>query len=220
MWTWKHFGTVVLASCAVPGQCNCAELVSPSEAGATELKTETNALWNTGIGEGFRSSSKTLSLEVGPVVGVKIFGGSLRHDMVLSSLSYGQMLTDTVGRGHWYRGNWELRAELFGGVEYSPSSDWLIGLTPHLRYNFATGTRWVPFADIGAGVSATSIRVPDLGNTFEFNLQAAVGTQVFLRDNLALTIETRLLHVSCAGIWSPNHGLNGVLPMLGVSLLF
>ena len=218
--TWKHFGILVLVSFAVPWLCNCAELVSLSEPAGAGIKTQTNPLWDAGMGEGFRSSSKTLSLEAGPVVGVKIFGGSLRHDMVLSSLSYGQMLTDTVGRGHWYSGNWELRAELFGGVEYSPSSDWLIGLTPHLRYNFATGTRWVPFADIGAGVSATSIGVPDLGNTFEFNLQAAVGTQVFLRDNLALTIETRLLHVSCAGIWSPNHGLNGVLPMLGVSLLF
>ena len=172
------------------------------------------------MGEGFRCASETLSLEAGPMIGVRVFGGSLRHDMVLSSLSYGRMLGDTVGRGSWHRGNWELRGEVFGGVEYSPSHEWVIGVTPHLRYNFVTGTRLVPFADVGAGVTATSIGTPDLGNTFEFNLQAAVGTHVFLRDNLALTIETRFVHISCAGIWSPNRGVNGVLPSLGVSLLF
>lgn len=220
MCTWKLFGAAVLFGCAISQLCNGAEVLSSNVTAAVELNTHTTLLWDTGVGEGFRSSTKTLSLEAGPVVGVKMLGGSLRHDMVLSSMSYGHMLDDTVGRGRWYSGNWELRAELFGGVEYSPASEWLIGLTPHLRYNFATGTRWVPFVDMGAGVTATSIGAPDLGNTFEFNLQATVGAHVFLRDNLALTFETRLLHVSCAGIWSPNLGVNGVFPTLGVSLLF
>jgi len=40
------------------------------------------------------------------------------------------------------------------------SSDWVVGLTPHLRYNFATGTRWIPFVDGGAGVTATASALP------------------------------------------------------------
>ena len=220
MWTWKKFGAVVLISYAAAWPCNGAELTPTNDTAGVELKTQTSRLWDAGVGEGFRSSSETLSLQVGPLIGVHILGGTQWHDMVLSSLSYGHMLGETVGRGCWYRGNWELRGELFGGVQYSPSNEWVLGLTPHLRYNFATGTRWVPFADAGAGTTATSIRGPDLGNTFEFNLQATVGTHVFLRENLALTLEARFMHISSAGLWSPNHGVNGFLSSVGVAVLF
>jgi len=89
-----------------------------------------------------------------------------------------------------------------------------------LRYNFATGSRWIPYADIGAGVSATSIGPPDLSGTFEFNLQAATGVQWFIRDNLALGLEARYLHMSCAGIHPPNLGLNTVNGMVGISWFF
>ena len=96
----------------------------------------------------------------------------------------------------------------------------MIELTPHLRYNFATGTRWVPFLDIGAGVTATGIGPPDLTGTFEFNLQAIAGVQWFLRDDLALTGDVRLLHMSCAGIHSPNLGVNNVAFMIGITWFF
>ena len=140
--------------------------------------------------------------------------------MALASLSYGYMLVSVEGRGHWYSGNWELRGELFSGAQFSPSTEWLVGLTPHLRYNFATGTRWIPFLDIGAGVSATSIGPPDLSHYFEFNLQAATGVRWFIRDNLAFGVEARYLHMSCAGLSSPNLGLNNVGGMVSISRFF
>jgi lipid A 3-O-deacylase len=74
--------------------------------------------------------------------------------------------------------------------------------------------------DGGAGVTATSIGPPDLSHTFEFNLQAAAGVRWFLRDNLALGLEVRYLHLSCAGMYSPNLGLNNVNGMLGISWFF
>jgi hypothetical protein len=130
------------------------------------------------------------------------------------------VLGRVLGGDHWYRGNFEFRAELFSGAQFSPSTEWVVGLTPHLRYNFATGTRWVPFADFGAGVSGTSIGPPDLSGTFEFNLQAEVGVHRFLRDNLALTFEVRYMHMSCAGLSSPNAGLNTVMGLIGLSWFF
>jgi hypothetical protein len=78
----------------------------------------------------------------------------------------------------------------------------------------------VPFADIGAGVTATGIGPPDLSGTFEFNLQAGGGVQWFLKDNVALSVEAHYLHWSCGGIHKPNLGLNGVAGMLGISFLF
>ena len=93
-------------------------------------------------------------------------------------------------------------------------------MAPHLRYNFATGTRWIPYADGGAGVSATEIGPPDLSGTFEFNLQANCGVHWFVRDNLALTVETGFMHLSCAGIHKPNQGLNCVKGMIGLTWFF
>jgi hypothetical protein len=177
-------------------------------------------IWTDGVGEGFRSSVHTLSVGVGANAGFAAFGGVQSHDLALMSLSYGHMLGPVWGRDRWYRGNLEWRIELFGGAEFRPDQEWLIGLTPHLRYNFATGTRLIPFFDLGAGVTATGMGPPDLSNTFEFNLQAAVGAQWFIKENLALTLEAKFMHMSCAGISSPNLGLNGVGGMGGIRWFF
>jgi len=182
-----------------------------------------STIWKSEVGEGFLPTAQTVSLEAGVAPGVAIFGGRQAHDFALLSLSYGHMLGQMKGEGHWYRGNFEGRLELFGGMQFHPDVDtdgWLIGLTPHLRYNFATGTRWIPFVDWGAGVTATGIGPPDLSGTFEFNLQAATGVHWFVRDDLALTSEVRYMHMSCAGIHSPNLGVNCVAFMIGLTWFF
>lgn len=178
------------------------------------------SIWQGDVGEGFRSDVRTFSIETGVALGVQAFGGRQVHDLALLSLSYGHMLGNVVGGDNWYRGNWEGRLELFAGGQFSPQSDPFVGLTPHLRYNFATGTRWVPFADLGAGVTASGIEAPDQSGTFEFNLQANVGTHWFVRDNLALTFEVGYLHMSCAGLHDPNLGVNTVKGMVGLTWFF
>lgn len=177
-------------------------------------------IWVNGVGNGFRSGAQSASLSLGAGYGVQILGSRQSHDLALAGISYGYMLGSVMGEGHWYRGNLELRGELISGGQFAPSSDWLVGITPHLRYNFATGTRWIPYVDVGAGLSATSIGPPDLSNCFEFNLQAATGVRWFIRDNVALGIEARYLHMSDAGISKPNLGLNNVNGMLSISWFF
>ena len=206
-----------------------ADLSQPASASGTnsttfsELGSPKPAIWQDGIGNGFVSSAQNITLEAGPYIGVATFGGRQAHDLGLLSLAYGHMLGGVVGRDHWYRGNFEGRLELFGGMQYHPDVDvngWLVGLAPHLRYNFATGSRWIPFFDLGAGVTAMGIGPPDVSGTFEFNLQASTGVRWFVRDNLALTSEVRYMHFSCGGLHSPNLGINGVAFMCGVSWFF
>ncbi len=195
-------------------------LAVPGTGPSLALEPPAPSLWEAGVGEGFRSSVQTLTVQAGATYGFAALGADQAHDLALLSLSYGHMLGHTVGRDRFYRGNWEIRAELFGGAQFSPSSEWVVGLTPHLRYNFATGTRWIPYIDAGAGVTATSIRPPDLSNTFEFNLQAGAGVRWFFRDNVALTLDAHFLHMSCAGISKPNLGLNGLAGMAGLTWFF
>jgi len=184
------------------------------------LKSERKSIWENGVGEDFRSHTESFGLSAGVNFGMAKLGSLQAHDLALVSLSYGLMLGPVQGEGRWYRGNWELRGELFSGAEFSPDTEWLVGLTPHLRYSFATGTRWIPFVDGGAGVTATGIGPPDLSNIFEFNLQAGVGMNWFMKDNVALTVEARYVHWSCAGISDPNRGLNGVTAMVGWTFFF
>jgi lipid A 3-O-deacylase len=177
-------------------------------------------IWQGDVGEGFQPRTHEIGLELGATPGMATCGSTQAHGLALASLSYGRMIGQVKGEGHWYRGNWEIRAELFGGVQYSPTTDWLVGLTPHLRYNFDTGTRWIPFIDGGVGPTATGIRRPDLSGTFEFNDQGNVGVHWFIRDDVALTVEVGYMHLSNAGIDHPNNGVNCVKGMVGVSWFF
>src|SRR5258708_38195232 len=93
---------------------------SPAEP-KTELQVGKSSIWQDGIGNGFLSSAQSVTVEAGVALGMSKLGSHQAHDLALTSLSYGHMLGPVLGAGHWYRGNFEFRAELFGGGQYSPS---------------------------------------------------------------------------------------------------
>ena len=178
-------------------------------------------IWLSGVGDGFRDGTVVLGSSVGAAYGLRFgFGTEEQHDLTLISISYGQMIGNVKGESKWYRGNWELRAELFGGAQVDPKTCALAGLAPHLRYNFAIGTRFVPYVDVGIGVSLTEIREPDLGADFQFNDQASIGVNYFVKDNLSINIAMQYLHISSAGISNPNKGVNTMGCFLGVNRFF
>jgi len=210
---------LAMASPEVPAQ-RTSPTTNVVAASDPTLYSGAESIWQNGVGEGFRSTTASFGVSAGALGGINVFGGNQHHDLGVVSLDYGHMLGPTLGEGHWYRGNPEFRLELFSGGQWHPETQWFVGLTPHLRYNFATGTRWIPFFDIGAGVTATGIGAPDLSGTFEFNLQGGVGVQWFIKDNVSISAEARYVHWSCAGINHPNDGLNGVEGLLGIHYFF
>lgn len=177
-------------------------------------------IWVDGIGSGFRKGLFQAGGTVAAGFGIKVFSGTLAHDLALASVNFGWVFTDVMASNKWFGGNLELLVELFGGGQFKPNDRYFIGLTPLLRYNFATGSRWVPFVDAGAGVSSTNIDGPDLTGNFQFNIQAGVGTHYFLSDRTALTVQYRWLHFSNADIRTPNHGTNTQMFHIGVSWFF
>jgi opacity protein-like surface antigen len=144
----------------------------------------------------------------------------VHHDIALSALHYGHMLGDRVGADHWYGGNFEIMAEAFGGAQYYRESRYLFGATAVMRYNLMTGTRWVPFMDVGIGGALTNIKQPDLGSLGEFNGQIGPGVMYFWCENVALTAQYRYLHMSSGGLSSPNQGVNENIAYLGISWFF
>jgi len=178
------------------------------------------SLWQAGVGDGFRRNALALNFSAGPGLGVTIFGTERRHDWWLATVDLEWILSDVVGKDRWYRGNWEIAFEVFGGQQFEPSSAYLIGFTPLLRYDFALGHRWVAFVQGGSGGSLTDIRDGDLSTTFEFSLQTGAGVHYFIRDNLSLTFQARLVHLSNASIELPNLGVNNITFLFGASWWF
>jgi hypothetical protein len=192
--------------------------LSPSPAGLTLPASST--IWQDEVGNGFRKGATEVGISGGASLGSKIFGSTDAHDFALTKLFVGRVISDVVAGDSWYRGNWEVLGEAFGGEQFKPRNAQLAGLTPVLRYDFATGTKWVPFFDAGAGVTETDIGRPDLGRAFQFNLQTGPGVHWFVCKNLALTVQYRFLHLSSAGIEKPNHGVNTSVCYTGISWFF
>ena len=186
----------------------------------TQPQTHGSDIWQGEVGHGFNKDTYEVGSWLGVGLGRPGFGSTTSHDVVLSSVKAGWIFTDVMAAGNWYSGNCELLGELFGGAQFSPEIRYLTGITPFLRYNFATGSRWVPFITCGAGVILTDIGHPDLSGTFQFDPQGGVGTHYFFWRDAAATLEWRWLHISNAGIKEPNHGVNTQMLQLGVSWFF
>jgi len=176
--------------------------------------------WPEDIGANFSKGSNEAGISLGASEGAHIFGGTKTHDFALAKVLVGHVISSEVASDRWYRGEWELLGEVFGGGQFEPGSAYVVGVTPGVRYNFATGSRWVPFFDAGAGVSATDIGRPDLGGKFQFNLQTGPGVRWFVEKNVAVTLQYRYLHLSSAGSELPNAGVNTSVFYVGVTWFF
>jgi len=193
----------------------------PANAAGSLTVSDTNGVWTSrGIGEGFRPDLQEFGVSEGTSWVTRDIGGKKSHNLLLTRLYWGCMLGNRVAEDKWYGGNWEFVQEVFGAWQYYPKHAFLTGATSLVRYNFATGTRWVPFMDGGVGLSLTDIGNPDLGSPGEFNGQIGPGLNYFWNNNLALTLQYRYMHNSNAGIKSPNQGINENIAYIGMSWFF
>lgn len=169
-------------------------------------------------GGGLLPPDWTLGVAAGSGFGVNAMGSNRAHDLALGTVHIGKVLV-APELGELSR-HLELGGEFFSGAQYRPARAYVVGATPLLRYRLWPMARWTPFVDGGAGVAATDIGRPDLSTTFEFCPQAGVGVQWKWRRDLALTFEARYLHLSNAGIDSPNDGVNTLVFSGGVAWFF
>jgi lipid A 3-O-deacylase len=223
---WLGAGTSLLTWAVVCVLWVCAGNAQDRRAHAENLQTDgvtprsrSSSIWPDGMGNGLRTSVNEVALAAGPAIGTRKFAGWQVHHLVLGRIDYARLRTGVIGHSP-LRGSIEGRLELWGGGQYHPEDAYLLGFTPTLRYNLATGTRWMPFVDMGAGLALTDIGRPDLGTTFEFNLQAGGGCSYFLQDDLALTLQYRFVHISNGDMDQPNVGVNTNAIYIGLSRYF
>ena len=130
---------------------------------------------------------------------------------------WGIGITDPLGGRSWYRGNFELMLEGTFLYMFEPKSGIAGGIAPGLRYNFLTGTRFIPFLHAGVGFIALDADLARQSDGLNFILQSGVGLHYFLSQSTALTGEWRFHHISNANIHDRNAGINSSLFLLGLT---
>lgn len=215
-WRWGNrwgiwpLGVVLIAGCMLGGEPARAderpELKPGGAVGEAAFRAQ-GSRWNGGFLLG---------------VGIDLHGSDRpsSHSLVATSVQLAYALKDP-GRGPaWGRSRLEMVGQLLADAQWAPDGAYLVGLMPLIRYNVATGTRWMPFVEGGAGVSLTDIGLPDLSTHFQFLEELGLGVHWFVRDNLSVTLQGHYMHVSNASIRQPNDGLDILKAQLGFSWFF
>ena len=95
-----------------------------------------------------------------------------------------------------------------------------VGFDPlGLKWNFQRHGRLSPYLELTGGVLFTDHNVPTGTNTVNFMDQAALGMHI-LGAKRNVSLELRYMHISNAGLATPNPGINTVQVRLGVGKFF
>ena len=149
--------------------------------------------------------------------GHSVAGGRGNTGIWNAGLRYGWVLTKPLGPG-FLKGRFEYAIDavpvylIFQPVNTAYGA----GLNPvNLKWNFATRGHVVPYLELSGGTLFTTHEVPPRTSTVNFTSAAAFGAH-FLGQRHTLTLEARYLHISNAGLATPNPGVNTVEVRLGI----
>jgi lipid A 3-O-deacylase len=149
--------------------------------------------------------------------GHSVAGGRGDTGIWNAGLRYGWILTKPIGPG-FLKGRFEYAID---GVPafliFQPANTaYGAGVNPvNLKWNFATRGHVVPYLELSGGTLFTSHEVPPGTSQVNFTSSAAFGAH-FLGERHTLSLEGRYLHISNAGLTSPNPGVNTVEVRLGI----
>ena len=143
--------------------------------------------------------------------------GSQSSDGVWNvGLRYGLILTKPHGPG-FLRGRLEYAVEAVPAfvVVQKQNTAYGVGVDPFaFKWAFATRGHVVPYFEIGGGTLFTNTQVPAGISRINFTSGGAIGLH-FLRTKRNLSAEVRFMHISNAGLATPNPGINTIQLRLG-----
>ncbi len=85
-----------------------------------------------------------------------------------------------------------------------------------LKWNFS-GRSIAPYVEFGGGVLLSSGDIPPGTSSVNFTPQAAAGLQFFRRESRAVVAAVKYVHISNAGLSTPNPGINTLQVTVGYS---
>jgi len=153
--------------------------------------------------------------------GHSVPGGTSKTGVWNAGLRFGWILTRPHGPG-FLKGRFEYALDATPAfLIFQPANTaYGAGFSPLvLKWNFATRGRIAPYLELNGGTLFTNHDVPFGTNPVNFTSAAALGTHI-LGERYNWSIELRYLHISNAGLATPNPGLNTVQVRLGVGKFF
>ncbi|MGH7356145.1 MAG: acyloxyacyl hydrolase [Candidatus Rokuibacteriota bacterium] len=117
-------------------------------------------------------------------------------------------------------GSFEIGLEPYVQYYTSPGDAYWVGAFLTFKWHFLGLGRIVPYAELGAGVGGTNLKVREIRSDFAFMLQGGLGASVFVTDRTAIYAGARYLHNSNGGTSSPNRGYESINGVGGVSFFF
>ena len=143
--------------------------------------------------------------------------GSQSSDAVWNvGLRYGLILTAPHGPG-FLRGRLEYALEAVPVflVSQKTNTAFGAGFNPFaFKWAFDTHSSVVPYIELGGGTLFTNTNVPEGTSRINFTSSGAVGLH-FLRSRYNISTELRFMHISNAGLSTPNPGINTVQFRIG-----
>lgn len=151
--------------------------------------------------------------------GSGINGSTSRTRLWNVGARYGWILTDPHGPG-LLRGRFEYAVDVVPifWVFQPTGTAYGFGLNPvALIWNFQTRRRVVPYFEADAGTLFTNHQVPVGTSRVNFTTGGGFGLH-FLRSRYNGSAEVRFMHISNAGLATPNPGINTIQVRLGFGL--
>lgn len=153
--------------------------------------------------------------------GHSVSGGRGDTGIFNVGLRYGWILTD-LHLPSFLRGRFEYALDAIPiFLAFQPTNTaYGIGFDPlGLKWNFQRHGRISPYLELTGGVLFSNHDIPPGTNTVNFMDQAALGMHILgVEHNVSL--ELRYMHISNAGLATPNPGVNTVQVRLGVGRFF
>lgn len=153
--------------------------------------------------------------------GHSVAGGRGNIGTFNAGLRYGWVLTDSHLPG-FLRGRFEYAVDAVPVfLAFQPTNTAFgMGFDPLvLKWNFQRHGRISPYLELTGGALFTTHDVPPGTNTVNFMDQAALGMHILgAKHNVSL--ELRYMHISNAGLATPNPGVNTVQVRMGIGKFF
>jgi lipid A 3-O-deacylase len=131
-------------------------------------------------------------------------------------LRYGLILTGPHGPGFLHgRLEYAVDAVPLFLVLQKTNTAYGVGVNPFaFKWALATRRSVVPYFEIGGGTLFTNTKVPEGTSRINFTTSGAVGLH-FLGNKHNISAEVRYMHISNAGLATPNPGINTIQFRIG-----
>jgi len=149
--------------------------------------------------------------------GHSVSGGTAHSGVWNAGVRVGKVLTVEHGPG-WLRGNLEYAVDFIPAylLVFPSRTSYAGGFDPFiLKWNFTSGRKVAPYLELGGGVLLSLDNVPPGTSNVNFTPQASFGVQIFTREKRAVSLAARYVHISNAGLATPNPGINTIQFSIG-----